>query len=83
MATDWRGGRGDLRATGSSGARSDAEPVSTDDEKLASRWLEFTFFNRATTDADVVGSFHPMVLRPPSHDTHCYQNTWCKSRITT
>ena len=46
MATDWRGGRGDLRATGSSGARSDAEPVSTDDEKLASRWLEFTFFNK-------------------------------------
>ena len=84
MATDRRGGWGDLRATGSGGARSDAdEPVSTDEEKLACRWLEFTFLTRAnTTDADVVGSFHPMVLHPPSHDMPI-MITWCKSSITT
>ena len=38
-------------------------------------------------DADVVVSFHPMVLHPPSHDMikkRAYVvHTWCKSSFTT
>ena len=37
-------------------------------EQMSVHGWSLHFLTRATTDADVVGSFHPMVLHPPSHD---------------
>ena len=67
MATDRRGGWGDLRATGSGGARSDAQPTNLRADVCP--WLEFTFFNKGY-DGRGRGGFVPPdgPSGPPSHD---------------